>query len=540
MLLQGRGSVAFTEQECDLLFNHTCKLPCTTPSVCVAALTTGDIAFLRKSFAELDRDGRQQLLAGILVQCPALKSQRLQYVLFGVAVCRKIFLILCDTSKDSIACARKLDSPLAKNGAHYRAASAAAAAAASSAQQLLLLNSRQYIEFLVQCATQARAYRVYDRATVESNRHRDQSSSLATVVTLGPATGRREVARPVSLATAEAHAFLEDLLLSSAQDWGKRKHKQRGLGGMAAGTPLLQLPRSFETSAFYSLYCAETAQPHLCCTEFLRHARDLRRKFNIKKQPNLGDMPLCNICGLASTQMTSARASGDEQLIAATSHGLTSHLWLVRQQRKLMQQLAQLSHAASEQLLIEAEPLGPSGGRVRASVRLQFRTQADTQPLTENENENEEEEMLEVWLTDRPAVLACANFAAGAPKTLSRAAVVRYSCQGLLRHSSTMEVDGSLTRNGTVSLLYVPNNVFKLGANFTIDGLVDALLSLPPLRVAGRKRTIILVLDNTVRFGCVPRCNVDVHLSPYHFRFFFCLFLYFTFRYKYLLFFFTQ
>lgn len=495
MLLQGRGAVAFTEQECNLLFNHICKLPNASPaSGCVTSLTMGDIAFLRTSFAELDRDGRQQLLAGILVQCPAMKSQRLQYVLFGVAVCRQVFILLCDTSKNSIAGARKLDSPLAKHGAYYRATSAAAAAAASSPNQLLLLNSRQYIEFLVDCAQQAKAHRKYDRATVENNRHRDQSSSLATVVSLGPESGRRRVDRPLSPMTEEAQTFLEDLLLSSAQDWGKRKHNQRGLGGAAAGTPLLQLPRSFETSAFYELYCSETSAPHLSDTEFSRHSRDLRRKLNIVVQPHLGDMPLCNICGLATSLMTSARASGDEKQVAATTLGLKSHLWLVRHQRKLMQQLAELSHAASEQLLIEAEPLRAEGGRVRAATRLQFRSPADTQPLAADEKE----ELLEVWLTDRPAVLACAQFAAGEPKILSRAAVVRYSCQGLLRHSSNMAADGTLTRNGIASLLYVPNNVFKLGANFTIDGLVDGLLSMQPLRVNGRKRTIILVLDNTV------------------------------------------
>jgi hypothetical protein len=131
---------------------------------------------------------------------------------------------------------------------------------------------------------------------------------------------------------------------------------------------------------------------------------------------------------------------------------------------------------------------------MRALQRLCFRDADDLLFMA-----GEQEVCIDVFLTDRPSVVACAHFAAGMPKLLSRAAVVRYSCQAVLHHSSFMNPDGSFTRNGAVSLLYIPNNVFKLGGNFTLDGFVDSLLALPPLRVAGRQRCVILVLDNTVR-----------------------------------------
>ncbi len=486
---------------------HICTLR-STPSdnCCSGAFTLADITYLRASFKSLDREGRRQLLTELIVHCPRTASGRVaQYVLLGNIVCKSMFILLCGSSKNSVSKARHAAAVETPRAAPVVAAAVGAAAPLAgrapaaafplaAASALHLLNTRAAVQTMLEVLKEATALREYDRATVERNRHRDQSSALATIVTLGPVLGRRLQPRDQSHAAVAAIDFLTDIQLQNAQDWGKRKHKQRGLHGFPAGAPLLQLPACFEVAAFYPLYNKEVPEPHISLQEFSRHARDIRNNMNIVLQHDNGDMPLCNICGLAGASLKSAQASGNEHLIANVKQGIEWHLWLVRQQRRHMIQLAELSHSCNEQLLAEQEPPSADGGRMRAFQRLSFRAQDD-----QVANATEPEVCVDVFLTDRPSVLACAHFAGGTPKILSRAAVVRYSCQATLHHTSSMNADGTFTRNGTVTLLYIPNNVFKLGANFTLDGFVDSLLALPPLRVPGRQRCVILVLDNTVR-----------------------------------------
>jgi len=358
---------------------------------------------------------------------------------------------------------------------------------------------RAFLAFQYATVAAVAAGRSFGRELVNAARDRAPDSQLHVVALqgAGPLLPRVTAEREPTASADATERWLAALLHELGQDWGRRRNKQRGLLGHDAGTPYITLPPRFEATAFYRLYQAELAEqgiPPLSLSRFLTLTRKVMQHFNIRLAPDHGDMPLCDTCASSGQWVASARASGDDRLTVRVQTAMASHLAVVRKQRIHMQNLALVAHYCSEQLLIEAEPMFTP--RVAAVLRLQARAPADISPVLPGT-----ESVIEVWLTDRPSVVQCAHNAAGALKSLSRAGSLALSCQAVLRHVSALTGVSTdpFCRNGVVSLSYIASNVFPLGANWTAEAVIDSLLALPPLLIPARKRTVFLVLDNTVR-----------------------------------------